>query len=102
MNESVLDWSLLHAGERVERWVTEQNEPARRLYDRCGFVPSGKRQPLPSDASVQEIQWHAFIDPCREASTSGAHIGYASSLKSQARTVPGSRRMSVSSEAPST
>jgi RimJ/RimL family protein N-acetyltransferase len=43
--------------------VTEKNEPARRLYERCGFVPSGNRQPLPSDPSVEEIQMHAFIDP---------------------------------------
>jgi RimJ/RimL family protein N-acetyltransferase len=60
MVESVLDWSRLQAVERVELWVTEQNEPARRLYDRCGFVPSGKRQPLPSDPSIEEIQMHMF------------------------------------------
>ena len=60
---SVLDWSRRQDAKRVELWVTEQNEAARRLYERCGFVVSGERQPLPSKPSVEEIQMHAFIDP---------------------------------------
>jgi GNAT superfamily N-acetyltransferase len=37
-------------------WVTEANEPARRLYGRCGFTPTGERQPLPSDPAQPEIR----------------------------------------------
>jgi RimJ/RimL family protein N-acetyltransferase len=37
-------------------WVTESNAPARRLYERCGFTPTGDRQPLPSDPSLPEIR----------------------------------------------
>ncbi len=37
-------------------WVTESNASARRLYQRCGFTPTGERQPLPSDPSVSEIR----------------------------------------------
>jgi GNAT superfamily N-acetyltransferase len=37
-------------------WVTETNEPARRLYGRCGFTPTGERQPLPSDPPLPEIR----------------------------------------------
>jgi GNAT superfamily N-acetyltransferase len=37
-------------------WVTELNAPARRLYERCGFTPTGDRQPLPSDPALAEIR----------------------------------------------
>jgi putative hydrolase of HD superfamily len=37
-------------------WVTESNEHARALYERAGFRPTGGRQPLPSDASLMEVQ----------------------------------------------
>lgn len=36
-------------------WVTDDNKPARRLYERCGFVPTGQRQPLPSNPALEEI-----------------------------------------------
>jgi GNAT superfamily N-acetyltransferase len=36
-------------------WVTESNHPALRLYERCGFAPTGERQPLPSDPSLAEV-----------------------------------------------
>jgi ribosomal protein S18 acetylase RimI-like enzyme len=37
-------------------WVAEANEPARRLYERYGFTPTGDRQPLPSNPAVPEIR----------------------------------------------
>jgi ribosomal protein S18 acetylase RimI-like enzyme len=40
---------------RVHLWVTESNKPARRLYERCGFTPTGERQPLPSDPALMEL-----------------------------------------------
>ncbi len=40
---------------RVHLWVTESNNPARRLYERCGFSPTGERQPLPSDPALMEL-----------------------------------------------
>jgi hypothetical protein len=36
-------------------WVTETNDPARRLYERCGFAATGERQPLPSRPQYAEI-----------------------------------------------
>jgi RimJ/RimL family protein N-acetyltransferase len=56
MIDRVLDWSRNHAARTVELWVTETNEAARRLYLRSGFIPTGARQPLPSDPSIEEIQ----------------------------------------------
>jgi GNAT superfamily N-acetyltransferase len=40
---------------RVHLWVTESNDSARLLYERCGFQPTGESQPLPSDVQVTEI-----------------------------------------------
>jgi ribosomal protein S18 acetylase RimI-like enzyme len=40
---------------RVHLWVTESNQAARRLYERCGFTPTGERGPLPSDPALMEL-----------------------------------------------
>jgi ribosomal protein S18 acetylase RimI-like enzyme len=38
----------------VRLWVADGNPRARRFYERLGFVPTGERQPLPSDPAVGE------------------------------------------------
>jgi ribosomal protein S18 acetylase RimI-like enzyme len=50
------DWARDHGHDEMFLWVTESNAPARRLYERCGFTPTGDRQPLPSDPSLPEIR----------------------------------------------
>lgn len=50
------DWARARGHAALFLWVTESNAPARRLYERCGFAPTGGRQPLPSDPSLTEIQ----------------------------------------------
>lgn len=49
-------WSRARGHGELFLWVTESNAPARRLYERCGFTPTGERQPLPSDPSLPEIR----------------------------------------------
>jgi ribosomal protein S18 acetylase RimI-like enzyme len=49
-------WSKARGHDSLYLWVTETNEAARRLYERCGFSSTGDRQPLPSDVSLQEIR----------------------------------------------
>jgi ribosomal protein S18 acetylase RimI-like enzyme len=39
----------------VHLWVTETNKHARLLYQRCGFVLTGEREPLPSNPSLAEV-----------------------------------------------
>jgi GNAT superfamily N-acetyltransferase len=52
----VAQWARDCAGaSTLHLWVTESNQPAWRLYDRCGFTPTGERQPLPSDPSLDEV-----------------------------------------------
>ena len=48
---------------RVHLWVTESNKPARRLYERCGFGPTGERQPLPSDLALMELAMARTVTP---------------------------------------
>lgn len=50
------DWAKVRDHDTLYLWVTEANPAARRLYERCGFMPTGERQPLPSDPSLQEIR----------------------------------------------
>jgi len=53
---AVIAWALTQpAPTALHLWVTEANGSARRLYERCGFVPTGERQPLPSNPELDEI-----------------------------------------------
>jgi len=52
---AVLDWAQARHARSVNLWVTETNKPARRLYERCGFKPTGERQPLPSNPALGEL-----------------------------------------------
>jgi GNAT superfamily N-acetyltransferase len=50
----VLAWALGRGLGTVGLWVTSTNADAVRLYQRCGFVDSGERQPLPSNPAFEE------------------------------------------------
>lgn len=50
------EWVRSREHDAVFLWVTESNTPARTLYQRCGFEPTGDKQPLPSDPTLTEIR----------------------------------------------
>jgi GNAT superfamily N-acetyltransferase len=52
---TVVQWARAEGHSRVHLWVTETNDPARRLYESCGFALTGERQPLPSHPRYAEI-----------------------------------------------
>lgn len=52
---AVVGWARIERADRVHLWVTESNEPARRLYERCGFTYTDEQQPLPSDPTLDEL-----------------------------------------------
>ncbi len=54
--EATASWAKSRSFPALYLWVTETNAPARRLYARCGFTPTGESQPLPSDPSLPEIR----------------------------------------------
>jgi GNAT superfamily N-acetyltransferase len=53
--DAVIDWARDRDTATVHLWVTETNKPARRLYERCGFMATAERQPLPSNPALGEI-----------------------------------------------
>ena len=54
--ETAVDWAKARGHDALYLWVTESNASARELYGRCGFTPTGERQPLPSDPSLPEMR----------------------------------------------
>jgi len=55
------DWAKARDHAALVLWVTESNSPARKLYDRCGFAPTGDRQPLPSDPTLAEVRMRRLL-----------------------------------------
>ena len=61
--DAVVDWADTAGVGAVELWVTASNRAAAALYERCEFVPTGRRQPLPSDPSLDEVQMRRLLRP---------------------------------------
>jgi GNAT superfamily N-acetyltransferase len=53
---AAVDWARDRRLGALYLWVTEANEGARRLYQRCGFTATEETQPLPSNPSLTEIR----------------------------------------------
>ena len=52
---AVVDWARGRGLSQLNLWVTDSNQAARALYERCGFTPTGQHQPLPSGPAHTEI-----------------------------------------------
>jgi GNAT superfamily N-acetyltransferase len=52
---AVIDWARARKAVSVHLWLMETNRYAWTLYQRCGFSPTGERQPLPSKPSLIEV-----------------------------------------------
>lgn len=52
--QAVISWADEQQAAAVTLWIADGNARARRLYERLGFVSTGRRQSLPSDPSVGE------------------------------------------------
>lgn len=50
------DWTRDHGHGELFLWVAEANPGARRLYERCGFVPTGTRDLIRRGDSHWAIQ----------------------------------------------
>jgi GNAT superfamily N-acetyltransferase len=60
---AAVDWARARDHDALFLWVTESNAPARALYERCGFAPTGEKQPLPSDPELTEIRMQRLLLP---------------------------------------
>lgn len=61
--EQLLEWASSRGAGRVLLWVTENNVEATSLYRRCGFIPSGDRQPHPSQPALWEQRMLRDLTP---------------------------------------
>jgi ribosomal protein S18 acetylase RimI-like enzyme len=59
--EAAAAWAKARDYPALFLWVTESNGAASRLYQRCGFTPTGERQPLPSDETQPEIRMSRLL-----------------------------------------
>lgn len=53
---AVLEWAGCKGFRQVGLWVLDGNEPAERLYRRHGFRRTGRRQVIPRDGSLIEVE----------------------------------------------
>jgi GNAT superfamily N-acetyltransferase len=60
--EAVLDWARQSGTDQVDLWVTQGNDPATALYERAGFVMTGRTQALPSDPGRDENQMMLSVE----------------------------------------
>jgi GNAT superfamily N-acetyltransferase len=54
--EAAASWAKAHDFGTLFLWVTDMNDAARRLYERCGFTATGEQAPLPSNPALTEIR----------------------------------------------
>ena len=54
---AVVEWASGDGACEVALWVADGNAAAAAVYRRAGFVPTGRRQPLPSNPAVGEEEW---------------------------------------------
>ena len=54
--EAVVDWAAGAGHDEIRLWVVEGNVAAQRAYAKCGFEPTGRRQPYPQAESVMELE----------------------------------------------
>ena len=61
--DEVIAWARAEQMRALTLWVTEGNDGARRLYERCGFTPTGRTQPLPRRQSLIEHEMSLVLAP---------------------------------------
>jgi ribosomal protein S18 acetylase RimI-like enzyme len=71
--QAVVDEAARRGRSRVVLEVTETNLPARRLYERMGFVLDGTRKPLPHTPQLDELGMERVLET--RLTTSGDDVG---------------------------
>jgi GNAT superfamily N-acetyltransferase len=60
--EEIIQWATEAATQELQLWVVDGNQPARRLFERTGFVPTGHAQPSPSNPSLTQTLMRLPLD----------------------------------------
>ncbi len=45
---TIIDWATDASADAIALWVSDGNDVARRVYERCGFTATGERDTLPN------------------------------------------------------
>jgi GNAT superfamily N-acetyltransferase len=62
LTNAVCEWARAQGERRLYLGVAEDNEPARRLYERLGFKMTGKSAPLHSDPTRLSLEMALDLD----------------------------------------
>lgn len=54
--EAVAQWARDDGATHLSLWVVDDNERARRLYERLGFAITGATMPFPNDRDRSEVR----------------------------------------------
>jgi GNAT superfamily N-acetyltransferase len=68
----IVEWARTVDADALALWVVEDNESARGLYERLGFVATSRTQPVPSRTDLLEVRMELSL---LEPGTSPAHRG---------------------------
>lgn len=69
---TVLEHAAANGMRRVLLDVAHENAPARGLYERMGFAPTGRTDAMPHDPTITELQMERVVAPVADP-TQGAH-----------------------------
>lgn len=61
--QEVLSWATSVGAGALTLWVTDGNAPARRLYERAGFRPTGERGSMPHGAAAYTERMRLALNP---------------------------------------
>jgi len=63
LGEAVIEWARAEGLTRLALWVTVANPPAVNLYQRLGFVATGRSNALPSNPRLQIVEMTRALEP---------------------------------------
>lgn len=63
LSEAVIDWARSQGFTRLALWVTASSPPAVTLYERQGFVATGRRNVLPSNPKLETLEMERALEP---------------------------------------
>lgn len=68
LTTAVMRFATAAGMQRMTVWFTDGNSPAKKLYERLGFAATGRHQPMPSRASIEEHEMDVLLVPPPSAS----------------------------------
>ena len=74
LTNAVVSWARQADADELGLWVVAGNDAARRLYESCGFVDTGRVQPLPSHPDLEEHRLSLDLGPGQQAPLPSGYV----------------------------